>query len=90
MERIYTNPKIKTYKSKLAELFGFLFEKYLSDIEKEDDSSVIFSRFLNGMSVEYTQDHCTAEIVRDFIAGMTDEYFLSQCPHALRPKIQRM
>jgi dGTPase len=90
MERIYTNPKIKTYKSKLAELFGFLFKKYLADIEKEDDSSVIFSRFLNGMSVEYTQNQCTAEIVRDFIAGMTDEYFLSQCPDALRPKIQRM
>ena len=31
-----------------------------------------------------------AEIVRDFISGMTDEYFLSQCPESMRPSIQRM
>jgi dGTPase len=90
LEYIYMNPRIKTHFSKLKELFGFLFEKYLSDIEKKVDSSVIFSRFLNGMSPAYIRKHGNAEIVRDFIAGMTDEYFLSQCPDSMRPAIQRM
>ncbi|MGD8881599.1 MAG: HD domain-containing protein [Desulfobacterales bacterium] len=90
LECIYLNPRIKTHSSKLEKLFGFLFEKYLSDIETKADSSVIFSRFLNGMSPAYIQKHSNAEIVRDFISGMTDEYFLSQCPDSMRPAIQRM
>jgi dGTPase len=90
LERIYLNPEIKTHSSNLNKLFGFLFEKYLFAIRKKDTSSVIFSRFLNGMSPAYIETHCSAEIVRDFIAGMTDEYFLSQCPDSMRPVIQRM
>ena len=90
LERIYLNPEIKTHSSNLNKLFGFLFEEYLSAIRKKDTSSVIFSRFLNGMSAAYAETHSSAEIVRDFIAGMTDEYFLSQCPDSMRPVIQRM
>jgi dGTPase len=74
----------------LNKLFEYLFEKYLSDIRKNNTASVIFSRFLNGMSPAYTATHSSAEIVRDFIAGMTDEYFLSQCPDSMRPDIRRM
>jgi dGTPase len=90
LERIYLNPAIKTHSANLNKLFGFLFEKYLCDIRKKDISSVIFNRFLNGMSPAYTATHSSAEIVRDFIAGMTDEYFLSQCPDSMRPAILRM
>jgi dGTPase len=90
LERIYLNPVIKTHSADLNKLFRFLFEKYLRDIRNKDTSSVIFSRFLNGMSPAYTATHRSAEIVRDFIAGMTDEYFLSQCPDSMRPAIQRM
>jgi dGTPase len=90
LERIYLNPRVKKYSSNLRELFRFLFEKYLIDIEGEDPASVIFSGFLNGMSPAYTETHSKAEIVRDFIAGMTDEYFLSQCPDSMRPVIRRM
>lgn len=90
LERIYLNPQIKTHSSRLKDLFGFLFEKYLSDIENKAYSSVIFSRFLNGMSPAYIQTHSNAEIVRDFISGMTDEYFLTQCPDSMRPAIKRV
>jgi dGTPase len=90
LERIYLNHRVKKYSSNLRNLFGLLFEKYLGEIERKDPASVIFSGFLNGMSQAYTEIHNDAEIVRDFIAGMTDEYFLSQCPDSLRPVIQRM
>ena len=90
MERIYLNPVIKTHSSKLNKLFEYLFEKYFSDIRKKNNASVIYSRFLNGMTPEYTAPRSSAEIVRDFIAGMTDEYFLSQCPKSMRPDIRRM
>jgi dGTPase len=65
-----------------------LFERYLKDIENKNRSSVIFTNFLQDMSEEYINNHCKEEIVRDFIAGMTDQYFLRQCPQAMRPEPQ--
>ncbi|MFO7972378.1 MAG: hypothetical protein R6U40_11585 [Desulfobacterales bacterium] len=40
------------------------------------------------MSEDYIKNHCKEEIVRDFIAGMTDHYFLRQCPENMRPATQ--
>ena len=34
--------------------------------------------------------HSPEEMVRDFIAGMTDSYFLKQCPKELTPKPFKM
>lgn len=85
MEAIYLNPGIKKHLRTIETLFGLLFETYMQDIEKENRSSVIFSGFLADMSDDYLTLHKPAEIARDFIAGMTDQYFLRQCPQNLRP-----
>ncbi len=87
LERIYMNPKIKKKTDTIKTLFGILFEKYLDDIENENRSSMIFKGFLEDMSEDYIQNHRKEEIVRDFIAGMTDQYFLRQCPEDMRPEI---
>jgi dGTPase len=73
---------LKTIRS----LFELLFERYLEDIERKQYTSVIFTRFLKDISQDYVQKHSNVEIVRDFIAGMTDQYFLRQCPEGMRPK----
>ncbi len=83
LEHIYFNPKIKKHSHVIKRLFAILFERYLNDIEKENRCSVIFARFLKDMSEEYINDHSKEEIVRDFIAGMTDSYFLRQSPQGL-------
>jgi dGTPase len=88
LERIYMNPKIKKHTGAIEKLFGMLFEKYLNDIETENRSSVIFTGFLQDMSEDYIENHRKEEIVRDFIAGMTDHFFLRQCPEELRPNTQ--
>lgn len=90
LERIYMNQKIKTHLSTIQQLFEVLFDTFLTDVEQENHSSVIFHQFLKGMSQEYISSYSHAEIVRDFIAGMTDSYFLSQCPAELKPEFQRM
>ena len=87
LEYIYINSKIKTNLDRIKELFEMLFERYLNDVKNENHSSVIFTRFLEDMS-DYIENHSKEEIVRDFIAGMTDKYFLRQCPVEMRPKIQ--
>lgn len=86
LKRIYMNPEIKTHTAAIKKLFEILFEQYLNDIETENRSSVIFNGFLKDMSEDYINNHSKEEIVRDFIAGMTDQYFLRQCPQNMRPK----
>ncbi len=86
LEHIYMNPKIKGQTDTIKKLFGILFERFLDDIEKENRTSVIFTSFLEDMSQDYIANHNSAEIVRDFIAGMTDQYFLRLCPQDMVPK----
>ncbi len=85
-QRIYLNPRLKTQTNKVENLFELLFSRYLSDLAHERHDSVVFTAFLDGMPEHYLTAHRPAEIVRDFLAGMTDQYFLSQCPAALRPE----
>jgi dGTPase len=88
LENIYMNPKIKKYTATIKKLFGILFGQYIEDIETKNRSSVIFKGFLEDMSENYIENHCKEEIVRDFIAGMTDHYFLRQFPEDIRPQEQ--
>jgi dGTPase len=85
LERIYLNPRMKPHTATIRELFRRLFAEYLSAVDKRRVDSVIFRGFLNGMSQDYVDRHQPAQIVRDFIAGMTDHYFIDQCPAHMRP-----
>ena len=85
LSRIYLNPKIKQHLKMIRRLFEILFEQYLTDLVEEKRSSAIFTQYLKDMSADYLEKHRPEEIVRDFIAGMTDQYFLRQCPEQLRP-----
>jgi dGTPase len=88
LEHIYMNSRIKKHTRRIKKLFEILFETYLEDMQNQRESSVIFKRFLKDMKQSYIQCHQPAEIVRDFISGMTDRYFLSQCPESMRPSIE--
>jgi len=83
---IYLNPKIKKYSQLIKKLYAHLFETYLEDLQMKKSSSAIFTGFLENMSSGYVDDSTHAEIVRDFIAGMTDRYFLNQCPESMKPE----
>jgi dGTPase len=86
-ERIYMSEKVKEQTPKIRLMFGLLFEKHLCDLETGDTASDIYKEFLEGMSPEYKESTSPPEIVRDFIAGMTDEFFLAQCDRHLIPQI---
>jgi dGTPase len=87
LDMIYLNQRIKRYSNSIQTLFDHLFNKYMNDLEHQNMASAIYSSFLADMSETYIQSHGKAEIVRDFIAGMTDRYFLLQCPEHLRPEV---
>jgi dGTPase len=85
-EFIYANPRAKHQTHKIRLMFRLLFENYLKDLESGNEGSAIFMEFLEGMSQQYLDDNPSAMIVRDFIAGMTDDYFLRQCRENLIPQ----
>ena len=87
---IYTSDKVKRETLKIRLMFELLFEKYLLDLKEGNKSSDIFREFLDGMSSEYGTDTPPPGIVRDFIAGMTDDYFLGQCSKHLIPQTKSM
>lgn len=86
LELIYMNPKVKKHLGTIRDLFEMLYERFLRDIETQNNDSVIFTHFLENMSHKYIDRHSPQEIVRDFLAGMTDQYFIMNCPMHLRPK----
>ncbi len=88
-ERIYSNKKVREQTSKVKLMFELLFEKYLLDLERGNEDSDIYRGFLDGMSPRYMEKTPAPGLVRDFIAGMTDDYFLGQCHKNLIPQIKR-
>ena len=75
-ERIYLNPKVKLEQDKIEKAFQILFYQYLEDLEKGIEESRIFKHFLNGRTENYMTTTPNSMKVRDFIASMTDRYFL--------------
>ena len=86
LNRIYLNPKMKPSAGNIKTLFHVLFEGYLKDVQHNNEASIIFTEYLHDMSDTYKNQSSPPEIARDFIAGMTDQYFLRQCPDELRPQ----
>ena len=59
-------------------MFRTLFEKYIKDLSEKNTSSLIFKHFLENMDESYLKNSTSARIAIDFIAGMTDDYFLNE------------
>jgi len=75
---IYMNPLIKRDFDKIQNCYRVLFETYLDQVVKMETSAEIFTEMLDSMNQDYVEGHGPAEIARDFIAGMTDDYFLKE------------
>ncbi len=87
-DRIYTSERVKEQTPKIRLMFEQLFAVYLLGLESENRESDIYGEFLAGMAGEYSRETPPAGVVRDFIAGMTDEYFLDQCHKNLVPQVR--
>jgi dGTPase len=84
--RIYNNPRIKEETGKIEDLFAALFARFLQDFQGKRRSSPIWTDFLSLMDETYLANHQPVEIVRDFIASMTDAYFLRRCQELFFPQ----
>ena len=77
----YTNIYLKSFTSKnkdiLERYFYALFDMYKNDMLTKNINSNIIKSYLNNMSKEYKKNSID-KIVIDYIAGMTDSYFMSE------------
>jgi dGTPase len=85
-ERIYNNPRIKGETPKIEGLFASLWTRFLQDLRENRRDSPIWRDFLASMDPQYLESHQLPEVVRDFIASMTDAYFLRQCGELFFPQ----
>lgn len=84
--RIYTNPLVRGQHHKVEEIFLRMFDMLLKDVKEGHSASPVFYNFINKMQDEYVENSPPAAMVRDFMASMTDEYFLSLAGDLLWPK----
>jgi len=87
LKMIYENPRIKTQSGKIRRMYEFMFDTFLKDIEEEKRESNIYRHHVDYYeSSGYGERCCAPEIVRDFIAGMTDSYFNNTFKELTFPK----
>ena len=77
-KNIYAKANTKEQIKEIETMFNNLFKLYVSQIKEKKEKEDIFESFLNGMSDEYLENTTDIRKVIDFIAGMTDGYFISQ------------
>ena len=76
-KRIYNQENSKEQLEKYYDMFELLLLKYVEDINTNNYNSNIYKVFLNDMNDEYKKTN-PYRIAIDFIAGMTDDYFMSE------------
>jgi dGTPase len=76
-KHIYHNHLLLNESEKVKHMYVAVFNNFLKDLENENKESFIYSDMmkLDWIAPEYFEDASPAEIVRDYIAGMTDRYF---------------
>lgn len=77
-KQIYECDLIKKQKEKFSLMVKSLFNLYLEDIHGNRTESNIFKHFIVHHRGEYWETEKPERIVADYIAGMTDQYFLKQ------------
>jgi dGTPase len=85
---IYENEQLTSEQEKVRQMYTTLFVKYLEDLEKNARTASIFTDFIDTpwISRNYLRSATYPELVRDFIAGMTDRYFAKRYEECVIPR----
>jgi len=76
-KHIYANAKLSAEVPKIRRMYEMIFNHYLLDLCSKNEYSLIYDYMINlsWVSKDYLDNSSPAELVRDFLAGMTDRYF---------------
>ena len=79
---IYGCKLIAEQRKRFEKMVRELFDVYLKDLKSADSKQSIFKDYIERFPDRYFRDTANERIVADYMAGMTDQYFLKQ--HELR------
>lgn len=85
-EKIYNHPKIKVESKKIKHSFRILFELLLEDVKKNGEKGYLWLSFLNDKTQNYLEYTSDVQKVVDYIAGMTDNFFIRTFEKLVFPK----
>jgi dGTPase len=87
-KQVYDNPQLTREREKIRSMYRTLFTTFLTDIEDNRRSSRIFPEYIDTrwLNPEYRQSSSPPELVRDYIAGMTDRYFAKRFEEITIPR----
>ena len=85
---IYENRKLTREREKIRQMFATLFSACKNEIEEDIRTAKIFTDFIENpwISDTYRESATTPELVRDYIAGMTDRYFARRFEECVLPQ----
>jgi dGTPase len=88
IRHIYENPQLISEQQKIRGMYQTIFTRFLDDIEEGRTSSKIFTDFIDRrwLRRQYLEEAAPAELVRDFLAGMTDRYFEARFQEMVIPR----
>lgn len=86
-EKIYLNKNLKREYEKIIHGFEILFRLFLKDLKEGKKTSRIYRHFLETKHKDYLDGTNDTEKVRDFIAGMTDRYYVEVLQDLTVPKM---
>jgi dGTPase len=87
-KHIYDNPILTSERAKIERMYATLFATCLEALERMDTSAKISTDFIatGWTSPRYLETATPAELVRDFIAGMTDRYSAKRYEECVIPR----
>lgn len=75
-ENIYVHPKLKVESAKIKLSYRILFEQLFEDLKVNGEQSYVWTHFLNKRTEKYLNQTSQVQMVIDYIAGMTDSFFI--------------
>jgi len=82
---IYNHPKLKVESAKIKLSYRILFDWLLENLMTQKEESYIWKNFVYNKNVQYSQTP-PVQIVIDYIAGMTDNFFIRAIEKIIIPK----
>lgn len=85
-DHIYTDPNLKVESQKIKRCYRIVFEFLLNDFTQKKENSFIWIHFLHNKDPLYIQNSSNTQLVIDYLAGMTDSFFIRTMESIAVPK----
>lgn len=85
-QNIYIHPKLKIESRKIKRSYRILFEMLLEDLEKQRENSHVWKDFVHSKSEKYIANTNPVQMIVDYIAGMTDSFFIRTLERLVVPR----